>query len=658
MQKINIFVHKKDKPRVMSFLQEKGVLHLTNASAKKEKLEQLAYDEETHELQYKVAELDFACIFLSKYEGKKKGLQAMIDGSSVKTTDKEIEALVKSFEHKEVVERCKSVEEEMVHLNNEVKTIHVTQQKLSPWGHYEAPLSTPTETETSAAVFAIVPLKNWDEFRNTVTKISKLVVLELDNIVGDSVYCETICEKSLLGQVEGKIVSFKGEVVEFPDLEGTVGEELDKMDRRLSKIQERQGQLKQASKELAKDLKSLRITYDYYNWKLIQKESRKHFISTESTVLISGWMPKNGIKAITSDLRKMTPNFELLEVEPEEGEEPPVLLENKGFMKPFQSVTGIYGLPLPNEVDPTPYLAVFFIVFFGLALTDAIYGLLMFAIMFSVLRYLKIPKQSQGLIRLLMYAGIVTFVAGALFGGWASLETSQVPAWMTTTNAAGETVFIGQAISAITNPMGVLILALILGYIQVLFGVILNFVHKFRTESKKYAMIDHFPWVFMLSVIGLLIMVKAGVLPAVLTTPITYLIYIAVILIVLTQGREKKNIVLKFLSGVLGLYGLVGYLSDVLSYSRLLALGLATSIIGLAVNTIAGMVNGIPYIGILLALVVLVVGHIFNIGINALGAFIHSGRLQFVEFFTKFLEGGGRPFRPLRKESKFVRVND
>ncbi len=151
-------------------------------------------------------------------------------------------------------------------------------------------------------------------------------------------------------------------------------------------------------------------------------------------------------------------------------------------------------------------------------------------------------------------------------------------------------------------------------------------------------------------------MLAAGLLPEMMAGPLKILLIIGVVGIVLTQGREKKNIVLKFLSGVLGLYGLVGYLSDVLSYSRLLALGLATSIIGLAVNTIAGMVNGVPIIGIVLALIVLVVGHVFNLGINALGAFIHSGRLQFVEFFTKFLEGGGAAFKPLRRDSRFVRL--
>lgn len=672
MQKINILVHKKDKPKVMSFLQEKGVLHLTNTNVDDANLERLGGDDATTDLQYKVAELDFAIGFLSNYEKKKKGLQAMIDGDSFKIDDKKINEIVKNYTFKDVVNRCKSVEEEMVKLSNEEKIIIDNQRQLKPWNHYQSPLSTPTETGVAAVIFAIIPLKNWEAFKNEVVQISKLVVLESENVVENQVYVEIVCEKSFLTEIGGKVVVHKGETIEFPEeLEDTINEEIKKMNKRLKEIDERQGQLVKASNELSKDLKNLRVCYDYNNWMLIQKNSRKNFVTTKSTVVVSGWMPKFGIGELTKDINEKTPHFELIEVEPDENENPPVLLKNKGILKPFESVTNIYGLPLPNELDPTPFLAIFFIVFFGLALTDAIYGLLMFAIMFSVLRYLKIPKQSQGLIRLLMYAGISTFIAGSLFGGWASLTPYQAPAFLVKPllDSAGNVViqmvdgveqvvkvFRFQKIDAIKDPMTVLILSLILGYIQVFVGVVMNFVHKFRTESKKYAMIDHFPWVYMLAVIALMIMVSAGMLPESLATPIKYALYFAFILIILTQGREKKNIILKAMSGILGLYGLVGYLSDILSYSRLLALGLATSIIGLAVNTIAGMVNGIPYVGIILAIVVLIGGHLFNIGINALGAFIHSGRLQFVEFFTKFLEGGGQSFNPLRKESKFIRI--
>lgn len=658
MQKIGLLAHKEDKDEILSFLQKLGVLHLTDSTSAEIELQKAQLSESLHDLHYKVAELDFVIRFLARFESKKKGLQAMVDGDSVKCDSEEVAELAKTYKFKPVIEECKKLEEEMVELPAERKSLEDLQAKLKPWTQYEPKLSEPRETETSKSVFAMVPLKDWEVLKNEVMNLSKLLVLEMDNIFESNVYIHIVCEKSLAQELENLIVKHKGEMVELPELNGTVTEELRHIDRRFHEIDTRMKELKAAAEKITPELRRLRICYDYFKWQSIKTEADRRFLETESTVLISGWVPKKGVLKLREDMHKVTPGFELMELEPEEGEQAPVLLMNKPWLKPFESVTGIYGLPLPNETDPTPLLAAFFIVFFGLALTDAVYGLLMFAIMFSVLKFLKIPKESQGLIRLLMYAGIVTFFAGALFGGWASMDPSQAPSWLVTTNAAGESVFIAQKINAIKDPMSVLILAFVLGYIQVLFGVIVNFVHKYRTESKKYAMIDHFPWVFILSMIGLIIMVSVGILPAFLATPFKYLMYVAVAGIVLTQGREKKNPVLKLLSGILGLYGLVGYLSDVLSYSRLLALGLATAIIGLAVNTIAGMVNGVPVVGIVLAIIVLLVGHVFNLGINALGAFIHSGRLQFVEFFTKFLEGGGRAFSPLRRESKFVRLED
>ncbi|MBN2306998.1 V-type ATP synthase subunit I [Candidatus Peregrinibacteria bacterium] len=657
MQKIGLLVSKTEKDEILSFLQEKGVLHLTDARPE-EGLTPAELSDDLHKLHYKVAELEFAIHFLSGYEVRKKGVQAMVDGDSVKIRKEEVKTVKTDFKWKPVVESCKKLEEAIVDLNNEKKTLKELQSRLRPWVHHTASLSEPRVTKTARSIFAMASLKEWEALESEITKHSKLVVIEMDNMVETTVYFQVVCEQSIISDIEGLILTHKGEIIELPVLKGNPKEELQVIDRRFHEIGTKLAEVEASARKETHHLKNLRVLYDALNWELIKKESHRKFLATESALLITGWVPKSGLENLKRDLHQVNPNFELFELRPEEGEEAPVLLVNKPFLKPFESVTGIYGLPLPNEMDPTPYLAVFFIVFFGLALTDAIYGLLMFAIMFSVLRFLKIPKQSQGFIRLLMYAGIVTFFAGTLFGGWASLEVDQVPEWLTYTAASGEKMFIGQKISAITNPMGVLILSLVLGYIQVLFGVIINFLHKYKTVSKKDALIDNFPWVFILSVIALQIMLTAGLLPAVLALPLKYLLYIAIAGIVLTQGRDKKNPIMKLLSGILGLYGLVGYLSDILSYSRLLALGLATSIIGLAVNTIAGMVNGVPYVGIILAIIVLIFGHAFNMGINALGAFIHSGRLQFVEFFTKFLEGGGKAFRPFRKESRFIRVSE
>ncbi|MBU1018154.1 V-type ATP synthase subunit I [Patescibacteria group bacterium] len=655
MQKINLWLHKEDKAKALAFLQSKGVLHLTEMSSDHEALKPLGSDEAGHKLEVEVAQLDFAVNFLTQYEPPKKGLQAKIDGSSVKAHINDVEDAVKHFKYKDVVARCQSVEEQLVNLHNEEKALEADKEKLLPWRHLTCALDSPRETKYVVSLFAVLALKDWEVFKTELVAISPLIVLECDNIVNNRVYVHIICDHSVESDVNGLMGTYKAERVELPETNGSVVDELDRIDKRLKEIHDRQAQLKEAAQELSKDLPKLRMIYDYVNWKKLQKKARQKFLATDSSVLISGWMPKEGLLKIREELTQLTKNYELLDVEPDEGESSPVLLKHGRFLKPFRSVTDIYGLPLYHEADPTPYLAVFFIVYFGMCLTDAGYGLIMFAATWSVLRYLKIPKGMQNLVRLLMYGGILTFVMGILFGGWFGMTPEQAPSFLTAVRG-DKLMFVGQVFDSLGNAMSVLILSLALGLTQTLFGVWLNFIHNFRNINKKEAVLDNLPWALILTFISLFILVAAGLLPAVFKMPVIYLLCASALFIILTQGRKKSNIVAKFFSGLLSLYNLVGYMSDVLSYSRLLALGLATAIIGMAVNTIATLANGIPYIGIIFAIIVLIVGHIFNLGINALGSFIHSGRLQFVEFFGKFLEGGGAPFRPFARESKFVKL--
>ena len=171
------------------------------------------------------------------------------------------------------------------------------------------------------------------------------------------------------------------------------------------------------------------------------------------------------------------------------------------------------------------------------------------------------------------------------------------------------------------------------------------------------AILDDLLWIYFLLILVAFGIQKAG---AITISPyIGKMVLGGVVALVLTQGRKEKNLILKIGSGILSLYKTVGYLSDTLSYSRILALGLATSIIAMVINMVAIMTKDmIPIVGYVIMILVLIGGHIFNIAVNVLGSFIHSSRLQFVEFFSKFLVGGGTEFDPLRRESKFVEMKE
>jgi len=200
---------------------------------------------------------------------------------------------------------------------------------------------------------------------------------------------------------------------------------------------------------------------------------------------------------------------------------------------------------------------------------------------------------------------------------------------------------------------------MILGMIQVMVGLGINLQWQWKQGNRQEALLGSGVWLLFLITLILWILANFGILATSLLPIFKVALLSSLALIVLAGTRKTKKWYLKLPLGVLSLYDLVGYFSDVLSYSRLLALGLGTGIIAMVVNLVAKLaVDMVPVFGWVLFVIILIAGHVFNISINVLGAFIHSSRLQFVEFFPKFMEGGGKVFNPFRKEYKYTRLID
>lgn len=254
-----------------------------------------------------------------------------------------------------------------------------------------------------------------------------------------------------------------------------------------------------------------------------------------------------------------------------------------------------------------------------------------------------------------MYGGFVTFIIGALTGGWFGIVIDDLPDSLGFIKTALNAI---KLVDPVNDPITMLILSFVLGYIQIWFGIAIDMWWKIKNNKLIDGLLDSGTWLYFLSAIAFYGVTAFGLLPESLRSIAFYMLISGVVLIVLTQGRQKKNILMKLVSGIGSLYGLVGYMSDILSYSRLLALGLATAVIAMVINLIAIMFKDmVPVVGWVIMILILIGGHLFNIVINVLGAYIHSGRLQFVEFFPKFFKGGGRIFKPFRRESKYVNLN-
>lgn len=345
-------------------------------------------------------------------------------------------------------------------------------------------------------------------------------------------------------------------------------------------------------------------------------------------------------------LSELGDDIVLVEAQPEPNEEPPVKLENNRILAPFQYITEIYGLPKKGEIDPTPYLAFFFILFFGICLTDAGYGIVLIVITILPLLFLKKLFTDTKLLRLLFYGGISTLVMGILFGSYFGASTATV--------AKFPILLKLKQIDPIEDTVLFMAIAFLLGCLQVFFAQLVKIISGFKSANREI-IINGLAWASFYIAVAFF-GISHFFVPVLEIVSLPFLI-LASLSLLWAESRGVKIFLRPLLGIVKVLQGLIGTVSDVLSYSRLVALGLATSVIAMIVNQIAFLLGGmVPWIGWLLTALILLGGHTFNLCINALGAFIHSGRLQFVEFFPKFLEGGGRRFKPLKSELKYIKL--
>lgn len=405
--------------------------------------------------------------------------------------------------------------------------------------------------------------------------------------------------------------------------------------------------------ELARELPNLVLTRQYIRWIHDKQAVREAMRRTRSTVILLGWLPKENLSHLDASLHKSVPASALLKVKADEGEEPPVLLDNPTALKPFESVTTLYGLPQANEIDPTPILSFFFILFFGLCLTDAGYGLVLAILMAAFIWKKKLNIEEGRLWWLLMFSGIVTFFVSIPFGGWFGLLPEHIQGFMPWAvrdmNGDGTAdLFVGQ-IWNLGETKGITFfqnLSIALGILHLSVGIFLAGWAKWRVGQKAAAF-----WVDWTVLIMFAVAIAYFFVPAEMKQITLYALYASLAVLIWGKGYGSTWY-LRPLFGLLGLANLaMGMLSNTLSYLRLLALGLVTGALALAVNLVAQQMGSLLpiYLAIPLMIVVYFIGHLVNIALNTLGAFIHSGRLQFVEFFGQFFEGGGRPYQPFKR---------
>ena len=421
----------------------------------------------------------------------------------------------------------------------------------------------------------------------------------------------------------------------------------------IKKLEERSEEAKDSIEKLAENRKQLQFVIDYLQMRKEKYDALSGLGFTDSTFVLTGYIPEKYTESLKKEIEaRYTASITF--TDPDEDEDVPVLLENSRFSAPVEGITKMYALPAKGDVDPTPVMSFFYYLFFGMMLSDAGYGLLMVIGTTIALKKFKLESSMKKTLTMFRNCGISTVFWGALFGSWFG-DIVQVVS----------REFFGKEIGSIalwfeplTDPVKLLLVSFGLGILHLFLGVAVAFKMTWDTGKKLDAVFDALP--IYLIVLGVA-PIGAGMfisVPSALTKTGTYMLIAGVIMLVLTAGRTSKSVFGKFFGGLYALYNTAtGYLGDILSYSRLLALGLATGSIASVINLIGTMPEN-KIVKLILLIIVFVVGHIANLAINLLGAYVHTDRLQFVELFSKFYTGGGREFAPLTVNTKYIKFKE
>jgi V/A-type H+/Na+-transporting ATPase subunit I len=654
MDKITIVGISSEKEEVLSALMNLGAMEISEkcsekfvAQFDKETLLQNEtnnefLDREVRDMQNTMAVMKRAIDIADGYLHEKKQMFS----SKRKISASRFEQTVKQAD--EILEKAKELDE----ISSQVSTLkalifrlRILLDQLRPWQNIPIRLDKMETGDTDIYLGSIAGQIEYNELIKQLTEnapesITK-IVFQGSEVLGLMV----IAWKQRKDIINRTLKDLKFLPLHMPDMQGTPGELYTKYSQEISLTQERIEAIYVSLTEYSKSKELFEILYDDALIRLRKTLSASKLVRTEYTYTLCGFAPSH----LTSSIRKALDERFCVAVHASavsQEDDYPILLKNHPLIRPYEVVTEMFSTPSSKDIDPNPLLAPFFLFFFSLMLSDSGYGMLLAAGCAFLIWKVQVTGNTRSMCMFLFHGGLASVLWGLLFGGFFGD--------LVTALTKGSYSFPSIWFNPIENPTKLMIWSMIFGTVHLLAGMGAKGMILIMTGKIWDAVCDIFSWYLVILGLGGLI---AGM---VVNQPIIseigkYSSIVGVLIIVLFSGRTTKNPILRVLKGLTELYGITGYFSDILSYTRILALSLATSVIAMVVNLIGG-IAGSGFIGILIFVLVALIGHGMNLAISALGCYVHTSRLQYVEFFSKFYEGGGRTWDPLTIKTEYIQI--
>lgn len=648
MHKVRVVSHSSKTDEVLSILQKHSAIAFTETTF--DSAEEITLDFPHAQLLPKV---QHAVLFLKPYEQKRSLWKTLREGSTTDLSESDVLKKVSDTDAvAQVVEEVEKIQVEFTDANEQVRKLSERRESLKRWDSLTIPLQN-LKTEFTRTLLLKDAGMNRSDKTSFKERVLKAVVELTDSAVVTEVSSNqialTIENKITASKVDTMVSTAGAEIVTLTGVE-VASVEVTATEEKLASAKSQVALLHDQGEHAAiTHLKRLEIVEELLTWEKDRYSVLQLASATKETNVFDGWLSSSKKTKVEAEFAEKELPVAILELELAEDEEPPVEIENNRFFRPFEVITRLYGMPGHRDLDPTAFLAAFFFLFFGLSLTDVGYGAILMIVSLMILFLFKVSDTIKIFAQLLFFMGFSAVLVGIIFGSYFGSDIEALP----------EILQKIALFDPIGNPLPVFYMALAFGVLQVMVGMVLKIYSESRNNNFVGGLFDQGPWLLMFFLLLTYLGVATGYFTFIAADQVVKLIYVGIVLIVLASGRHGKTILEKIQKSALSLYDSIGYFSDILSYSRLLALGLATTALAFAVNLIADIVReAVPYLGVVLALLVLLIGHAFTLAVNTLGAFIHSARLQFVEFFGKFIAGTGQEFKPLSRSQKHVVITE